>query len=247
ETWTPRVDKPEAIAGFSRRDHGDFSIGAVNTTLTVVDDCPVMSLINGSPCPNGGDLRGSSFIRFICDSSEKGPLLVAQLPPGDQSSCSFFIEWRTKYACPTSEPGSWGFFAVLFTIIFVLFGLYFFSGIMYNYFVLQLRGFDVIPRYSLESLRDTIDFLKDCVIALWSRATSSFHSSSGISHRSWGNGGGGYRGLSSSREESTSILGGPPGFLDEDEDEEAAPGLGHNPQVESTPPQGMDSSGVIRL
>ena len=45
---------------------------AVNTTLTVVDGHPMMLLTGGSPCTNGGELRASTAVRFICDTSVFG-------------------------------------------------------------------------------------------------------------------------------------------------------------------------------
>lgn len=94
--WAPKVEKPDEIAGATRRQHGDFSIGcvlnplfsyvifcvltaaffrpssAVNTTLTVVDGHPMMLLTGGNQCSNGGELRASTAVRFICDTSVFG-------------------------------------------------------------------------------------------------------------------------------------------------------------------------------
>lgn len=97
-------------------------------------------LSDGSSCkanPGGSnlDLKASTIIEFICDTSIFGagqPRLVGQLPPGDDEvGCAYFIEWGThvsdlsfsvqciltqsaQFACPTSEDGGvWGFFAML--------------------------------------------------------------------------------------------------------------------------------------
>lgn len=122
--------------------------------------------------------------------------------------------------------------------------LYIILGLLYNRYVLELRGFDQIPRYSLISFSDTMEFFRSCIDRVKSRASDSFHYSGGGMSRSWGGSGSGYRGLAGSREEQTSMLGGPPGFLDEEDEEEEATD-GNDPERGQT--QGMDSDGVIRL
>ncbi|ETW86750.1 hypothetical protein HETIRDRAFT_99194 [Heterobasidion irregulare TC 32-1] len=159
ETWNPDVAHPENIAAFTRRGHGDFSLGEVNTTLLVRDRHPLLILTGGSPCTGADHLRASTAVRFICDTSVFGsgkPRLVAQLPPNDESACAFFIEWRTHLACPTSEPsGFWGGLIVGMSMIaLVLVMLYLVGGTLYRRYVLQQRGFDQIPRVSsLDNMR----------------------------------------------------------------------------------------------
>lgn len=106
----------------------------------------------------------------------------------------------------------------------------------YNYFILGLRGFNTIPRYSLFSFTDTVNFVRTCISRVKERSGSLHLGSGGMG--SWGGRfGGGYRGLAGSREEEAGMLSGPPGYLDEEEEEE------HH----ENPPQGMDSNGGIRL
>lgn len=105
----------------------------------------------------------------------------------------------------------------------IVFMLYVVCSLFYNYFVLQLRGFDLVPRYSFFSVGDTLDFFRRGVDRLRGRS-SAFGS------------GGGYRGLAVSHEEGVSILSGPPGYLDEQDDEE---------ELEAA--NGIDHNGVIRL
>ncbi|CAL1694206.1 unnamed protein product [Somion occarium] len=245
EIWAPKVDKPEEIAAVTRRQHGDFSIGAVNTTLTVIGGHPMLLLTGGNLCLDGSDLRASTAVRFICDTAVFGagkPELIAQFPPQDDAACAFFVEWRTHVACPTHERGSWSFIAILATIFGVLFMLYIIVGLLYNRFVLDLRGFDQIPRYSLISFSDVVQFFRNCIDRVKSR-TPDFGGGGGV-NGSWGRSGSDYRGLAASGEEGASMLGGPPGFLDEeDEGEENI----HGSDPESGRPQGVDSNGVIRL
>ena len=46
-----------------------------------------------------GDIRASSVVGFVCDTSVSGfgtPRLLAALPPGDdEAACAFIIEWKT--------------------------------------------------------------------------------------------------------------------------------------------------------
>lgn len=85
EVWAPKVDKPEDVAAFTHRAHGDFSLGwvarfsalapsldafcrDVNTTVFVRDGHPVITMTDGTRCSGEGDQTGSTVIRFICDS-----------------------------------------------------------------------------------------------------------------------------------------------------------------------------------
>ncbi|KDR85913.1 hypothetical protein GALMADRAFT_150280 [Galerina marginata CBS 339.88] len=168
------------VGGFVRRAHGDFVIGKLNTSLTIFDSQPRFVLSSGSRCkPKPDDqpteIRASSVIEFICDTSVFGPgtpRLLARLPPGDDEiGCAYVIEWRTHYACPTSEGGGiTGFFVVVGIIFLVLLLTYTVLGTLYNRFVLQLRGFDQIPQFSIESMkyhgREAVDWIKDMIAAL---------------------------------------------------------------------------------
>ncbi|KAG6873074.1 hypothetical protein C0995_003382 [Termitomyces sp. Mi166 len=150
------------VAGFVRRDHGDFSIGAINTTLSMYGSNVRMMLTGGSWCTfksGASGLRASTIVDFVCDTSVFGagePQLVAQFPPGDEEEA----------ACPTNEPGgAWGFLALLIFILIGLALLYLVAGTLYNRYVLRLQGSDQIPRFSLESMRyhasEAVDWFKD--------------------------------------------------------------------------------------
>ncbi|KJA28326.1 hypothetical protein HYPSUDRAFT_61955 [Hypholoma sublateritium FD-334 SS-4] len=168
------------VGGFIRRGHGDFVIGKVNTLLSIFDSRPRFVMTQGSRCkPKVGDqtteIRASSMVEFVCDTSiysPGSPQLLAQLPPGDDEvACAYVIEWRTRYACPTSEGGGmWGLFATLAAIFLVLLMTYTILGVLYNRFVLQLRGFDQIPQFSVESMnyhvREAWDWIKDLISTL---------------------------------------------------------------------------------
>jgi len=237
ETWA--LDRPEDVAGFFRREHGDFSIGSVNTTIAVRDGHPVLIMTDGSRCPKADSMTTSTAIRFICDTSVFGagkPELLAQLPPDDDAACAFLIEWRTHVACPTHEKtGSIGFLTVLAALLATVFMLYILVGTWYNRYVSELRGFDQIPRISIFSFSDTIALVREWIRRVKDRSPSSWHAGSG---GTWSRGGSNsYAGLA---EEEEAMMHGPPGFLDEQDEEEVHPS--ENPR-----PAGMDSNGVIRL
>ncbi|KNZ72943.1 Putative mannose 6-phosphate receptor-like protein [Termitomyces sp. J132] len=161
------------VAGFVRLDHGDFSIGTVNTTLSTFDSNIRLTLTGGSRCKLKSDdteLRGSTIVDFVCDTSVFGtgqPRLVAQFPPGgDEEACGYLLQWKTHVACPTHEPGrAWGFLAFLIFTLIGLALLYLIAGTLYNHYVLRLQGFDQIPRFSLLSMRyhvsEVADWFKD--------------------------------------------------------------------------------------
>ncbi|KAF7436036.1 hypothetical protein PC9H_002862 [Pleurotus ostreatus] len=98
ETWGLKTEDPSEVAGFIRKDHGDFSIGKVNTTLTVKDSNLLLTYHGGSVCKSTDGLRATTTIKFICDSSVFSagvPRFEAQFPEDDDTACGFFIEWRS--------------------------------------------------------------------------------------------------------------------------------------------------------
>ncbi|KAJ3544610.1 hypothetical protein NMY22_g2724 [Coprinellus aureogranulatus] len=171
--------KDEEVAAFIRRDHGDFVLGKVNTTLGIYDGRPRLVLSEGSKCKSSNgdalDIRASTIVDFVCDPGVFGPgqpRLVAQLPPGKaDAACAFVIEWKTHYACPIGEGGFiWNLFVFLAVAFLSLLAAYTVLGTLYNRYVLQLRGFDQIPQFSLESMKyhtsEAIDWLKDIAATL---------------------------------------------------------------------------------
>ncbi|CDO73171.1 hypothetical protein BN946_scf185007.g226 [Trametes cinnabarina] len=252
EVWAPKVDKPEDVAAFTHRAHGDFSLGDVNRTVAVRDGNPVITLTEGTRCSTEGSQTGSTVLRFICDTSAGTgePKLIATLPPDEDNACSFFIEWRSEMACPTAEGGLFGrIIAVLAIITAVLFALYIIGGTLYNRYVLELQGFEQIPRFSFFSFTDTVEFFRDCLARVKHRSSDAWHTRS-LGGRGWSSGGSwgsfgrhGYGGLGASPDEAEGMLGGPPGFLDEEDEDEEAP----RHSAENARPSGMDSNGVIRL
>uniref|UniRef100_A0A8H7Y9Y3 Autophagy-related protein 27 n=1 Tax=Psilocybe cubensis TaxID=181762 RepID=A0A8H7Y9Y3_PSICU len=145
----------------------------INTTISLLDSKPRLVISGGSKCKSG-DIRASTVIQFVCDVSlgNSGPRFSAQLPPGDdEDACAYFIEWKTPYACPTSEgSGFWGFITFLAVVFLVVLLAYAILGTLYNRYVLQLRGFDQIPQFSIESMKyhgsEAWDWAKDMFAAL---------------------------------------------------------------------------------
>uniref|UniRef100_A0A0W0FGG8 Autophagy-related protein 27 n=1 Tax=Moniliophthora roreri TaxID=221103 RepID=A0A0W0FGG8_MONRR len=176
EAWG--LDDAAEVGGFIRRDHGDFSVGRTNTTLVMSDGKPKLRMTGGSKCKTTSGGEGdpaATVIEFVCDTSVFGsgtPRLSEQIPLEDEYACAFFIEWKTHFACPTGERGGpWGFFAGLVAIFLILLMLYVVFGTLYNRYVLQLRGFDQIPQFSLEAMkyhsREALDWFKDVMSSFY--------------------------------------------------------------------------------
>ncbi|RPD65020.1 hypothetical protein L227DRAFT_494428 [Lentinus tigrinus ALCF2SS1-6] len=251
EVWAPKVDKPEDVAGFTHRSHGDFSLGDVNTTVVVHGGHPLIYMTDGTRCPNAGDMTASTVIRFVCDASAGTgkPQLIATLPPDEEQACSFFVEWRSEIACPTAEGSVFGtIVSVLAIIVAVLFALYIVGGTLYNRYVLELQGMDQIPRFSFFSFSDTVEFVRECMERVRDKSSDAWQSRN-WGTQDWGRGGSwsssgrqGYGGLHASAEEAQTMLSGPPGFLDEqDEEDEEAPVPPAHPENGRAP--GMDANG----
>ena len=97
----------------------------VNTTLAVRDGDPTMTLTKGSACPNHPDMPAAATIHFKCDTSvtDNGesstcyvflvtfstltgtPKLIAQLPPPENDSCFFVVEWKTHVRLLSERRG----------------------------------------------------------------------------------------------------------------------------------------------
>lgn len=229
DTWNLQVPHPENVGGFIRRDRGDFSIGEANTTLQMKTGHPLLLLEGGSVCPKS-ELQASTAIQFVCDTSVFAagkPELVAQLPDDEDTACSFFIEWRTHYACPHGERGFWsGLVVILFTTMLVFSMLYIVFRTLYNRYALHLRGFDQIPT-APRHLSDFFSTIGDCF------SSASFGSSRlglNLTSHHWGSSSsgpardiasrlGGSRFGSGSREEEEAILAGETDLEDNVEDE----------------------------
>ncbi|KAF9011423.1 hypothetical protein BDQ17DRAFT_1538106 [Cyathus striatus] len=163
ETFGLKDDiKQEDVAAFVHGDHGSFVLGKVNSTLDVFNSNPRLHISHGSKCKSdSGEItntRASALINFKCDTSVIGlgkPRLEAQLPStDDDSACAFVFEWKTPYACPAREGGFlWNLFVFIIVSILCLLMAYTVLGTLYNRYVLQLRGFDQIPQFSLDSMR----------------------------------------------------------------------------------------------
>ncbi|KAG2107006.1 mannose-6-phosphate receptor binding domain-containing protein [Suillus discolor] len=162
EPWSTGVPSNVDIAGLVRKDHHDFAVGLVNTTLEMRDTELMLHLSNGSPCPGEDNLYGSSFIIFLCDPSVYGagkPVVISQFPEDDNEACQYTVEWRTHFACPTGERGLIsGLIVFLVITMMILLMLLIVFSTLYNRFVLKKRGFDQLTRLSKIHLLEVMDF-----------------------------------------------------------------------------------------
>jgi len=236
ETWG--IDSDQVGASF-RGERADVSIGSVNTALEVRHGDPLLTLTGGSPCLQSSSMLASTAVRFICDTSVFGsgnPQLIAQLPQQDDEACAFFVEWRTHYACPTHEKtGAGGFIAVFAAVAIVAFISYIVVGTIYRRYVLNLRGFDQLPRISIFSFSDSLSFCRGLGERFKSRSAAP------PSFGAWGRNRGGFQQLPTNYDEQESMLNGGRYSLDDDDEEATAGENGANH------PPNMDSQGVIRL
>ncbi|EJD54253.1 mannose 6-phosphate receptor domain-containing protein [Auricularia subglabra TFB-10046 SS5] len=258
EIWNQRGQE-DKIGGFWRGKDSDKSMGMPNGTLAFVEGAPVMLMTGGSDCSGGNGLKSSTAIRFICDGSAGvgTPKLLAQLPPDDDKTCSFFIEWKTSAACPSNASSLGGMLIMFISIFGIAFIAYLAAAVVYNYYVLQLRGIDILPSIPISSLFA----LPALCLSFFRRDSRPAPASSGFRRgipRSWqggGSGRSGYVGLPTDDEEARQPLAGGgsegPFTLDDDEIDERdlrgpEPVQAHANGL-ARGGSGMGGNGVIRL
>lgn len=177
EPWSTGVPDNVDIAGLVRKDHHDFAVGLVNTTLEMTDPGLTLRLSNGSPCPGEDNLYGSSSIIFLCDTSVYGsgkPVVMSQFPDDDNQACHYTVEWRTHFACPTGERGLIsGFIVFLVITMMILLMLLIVSSTLYNRFVLGKRGFHQLAWLSKVHLLELMDFCTELFRSAVDNARSS--------------------------------------------------------------------------
>ncbi|WVN85701.1 uncharacterized protein L203_100851 [Cryptococcus depauperatus CBS 7841] len=146
-----KVEDPDQVGGYIKKEGGDFSLGKANTnlTLTPMTNEPMLIMADGSPCPLNPSASSSTAIRFICNPTVFGagtPILVASLPPIDP--CQFYFEWSTHVACPTNAKAELKqhHYYIAFGAILAIAILTWFGGLtLYNRFVLKRRGLSQFP------------------------------------------------------------------------------------------------------
>lgn len=256
ELWGLTDDNVGAVF---RGDKSDKSMGVANTTVLLVNDVPTVYMTGGASCPGGGG-KMSTAVRFVCDASAGvgTPKLLAQLPPDDDDACAFFVEWRTSSGCSSSiSVGVGGLLVIFLSILGVALVAYAIAAVVYNRYVLGLRGADQLPSLPISTL-----FAVPALILSFfrRRGTSTGPASSGFRRgipRSWQQSGprSGYVGLPTDDEEAARPLNGDAGengpfSLDDDEiDERDLQGPSEVSHHRNNLPNGagMSSDGVIRL
>ena len=82
---------------------------------------------------------------------------------------------RVQFACPTNPPSSFSFFRFLFYTLLSVTIIYLICGTLYNRYVLELHGFEQIPKFSVEAVRW---HLKEGLS--WARGYESWQSGAGL-------------------------------------------------------------------
>ncbi|WWD16563.1 hypothetical protein CI109_100990 [Kwoniella shandongensis] len=220
-----KIDDPDTVGGFVRKADGDFSLGRVNTNLTVspMTNEPMLIMTDGSPCPLNPDATASTAIRFICSPADfhaGKPVLMATLPPSDP--CHFYFEWKSHVACPTNPKQElqsnhyYVFGAILFIAILTWFG----GLTLYNRLYLKKRGLSQFPIPSFHLPSISLPGTKS------SSATGNGTSSGQPRWGSWGrrsnrSGAGGYSSIRAEAAEDDEEEGFAGRFSLEDDDEDA--------------------------
>lgn len=147
-----------------------YSLGNLNTELTMRGRKLLLNYTMGSPCPEldeyGDPLpddtalstkkstrRKSTLLSFICDTSPALSTTPRVSFLGSPDHCSYIFEVRSRYACagatPSHEKGTLGPGGV-FTMILVIGVLaYLVGGVVYQRNVMHQRGWRQLPNYSL--------------------------------------------------------------------------------------------------
>ncbi|GLT92922.1 hypothetical protein SLE2022_107330 [Rubroshorea leprosula] len=90
----------------------------------------------------------SLSVSVICDSNGvQGPDSMEIL-----GNCNYATMMRHPSGCATIihvHGKGWGWFGTLLTVIFCVFGAYLLAGTVYRFFILGVRGIDVIPNLEL--------------------------------------------------------------------------------------------------
>lgn len=148
-----------------------YSIGNLNTELTMRGRKLLLNYTMGSPCPDldeyGDPLpddtasstakhstrHKSTLLSFICDTSPALSTTPRVSFLGSPDHCSYIFEIRSRYACagatPSHEKGTLGPGGV-FTMIFGIGVMaYVIGGVVYQRNVMHQRGWRQLPNYSL--------------------------------------------------------------------------------------------------
>ncbi|KAL7413984.1 mannose-6-phosphate receptor binding domain-containing protein [Mrakia frigida] len=154
------IEDPDQVGAFVQGDKGDRSIGSILSNLTLTNSSPpspVLLFPNGASCSGSSSLLSSTLIHFTCSTAAEstGPELLGTLPPGEDvgKACAYVFEWKTPAACPKSVGshailGDWGAVGVLVGLSLLILLAYFLGTVLYNRYILKLRGSAQLPHFT---------------------------------------------------------------------------------------------------
>ncbi|XP_022977108.1 uncharacterized protein LOC111477272 [Cucurbita maxima] len=121
------------------------TIGLVpSTNISILDIKNPHRGVNVKMSNNGTKVKCSLSVSVFCTTDGiQGPQNLEQI-----GRCEYATSLRHPSGCAKIvhvDRRGWGFFGTFITIILCLFGGYLLAGIVYRYFVLNVRGVDVIP------------------------------------------------------------------------------------------------------
>ncbi|EME49599.1 hypothetical protein DOTSEDRAFT_68397 [Dothistroma septosporum NZE10] len=144
--------------------------------------------------PSSGGRRKSTIISMLCDRDPLAPTFALSFV-GSLDECTYFFEGRSMAVCATANTSSGGSLnpsGVFGVIMVIAIAVYFVGGCVYNRAVLNQRGWQQIPNYTLWA--GIFGFFRDLVIILTSSCARLLPSRRGYSRVNGGIGGSGSRG-----------------------------------------------------
>lgn len=117
---------------------------ATNIDINVIDKKNLHMGVVIKMSSSGPKHNCSLSVSVLCDSNGvQGPHSLDKL-----ETCDYATVLRHPLGCAkivSFHGKGWGWFSIFITIMFCLFGGYLLAGTVYRYFVLGVRGIDVIP------------------------------------------------------------------------------------------------------
>lgn len=104
ETWALKVDEPEKVGGFTRREHGDFSLGCVNSSP--IRMCVVILMRYCADTRTPRSLRGMATLRLRCRGGRRAPRMLTCMrrrPSISSATARYLVQVCTPFSLSTGS------------------------------------------------------------------------------------------------------------------------------------------------